>query len=79
LGHVQRGGQPSPFDRLLSTRLGTRAGTLLAEGTYDVMVALQGGDTVAVPLEKVAGVKRVVPLDHPWLETARLVETCLGN
>lgn len=79
LGHVQRGGQPTSYDRLLSTRLGTRAGTLLAEGVYDVMVAIQGGEAVAVPLTSVAGLKKLVPLDHTWLETARLVETCLGD
>jgi phosphofructokinase-like protein len=79
LGHVQRGGVPTPFDRLLSTRLGTKAGHLLAQGTYDVMVALQGNACVPVPLEKVAGIKRTVPPGHPWIETARLVETCLGD
>ena len=79
LGHVQRGGQPTPYDRLLSTRLGTMAGTLLADGVYDVMVAIQGGETVPVPLASVAGVKKLVPRDHTWLETARLVETCLGD
>ena len=42
------------------------------------MVGVQGKDCVAVPLEKVAGIKKTVPLDHPWLETARLVETSLG-
>jgi len=79
LGHVQRGGAPTPFDRLLTTRLGTKAGKLLAQGVYDVMVALQGDDCVPVPLEQVAGIKRTVPLDHPWIETARLVETSLGD
>jgi 6-phosphofructokinase 1 len=79
LGHVQRGGQPTSFDRLLCTRLGTKAGTLLAEGTYDVMVALQGTACVPVPIEKVAGIKKTVPLDHPWLQTARLVDTCVGD
>jgi 6-phosphofructokinase 1 len=79
LGHVQRGGQPTAHDRLLSTRLGTKAGTLLAEGVYDVMVAIQGGETVPVPLASVAGIKKLVPRDHTWLETARLVETCLGD
>lgn len=79
LGHVQRGGQPTPYDRLLATRLGTKAGELLAQGVYDVMVALQGAETVTVPLEVVAGVKKLVPVDHPWIETARLVETCLGD
>ena len=79
LGHVQRGGQPSPQDRLLATRLGTKAGKLLAEGVYDVMVAMQGTETVPVPLKDVAGVKKVVPPGHAWLETARLVDTCLGD
>lgn len=78
LGHVQRGGEPTAYDRLLATRLGTKAGKLLAEGIYDVMVAVQGNETVPVPLSEVAGIKKTVPLDHPWLETARLVETSLG-
>lgn len=78
LGHVQRGGEPTPFDRLLCTRLGTKAGTLLAEGIYDVMIGVQGGNCVAIPLEKVAGIKKTVATDHPLLETARLVETSLG-
>lgn len=79
LGHVQRGGQPTAYDRLLATRLGTKAGTLLANGVYDVMVAVQGDLTVPVPLKDVSGKKRLVPPDHPWLEAARLVETCLGD
>lgn len=78
LGHVQRGGAPTAFDRLLATRLGTYAGQLLVDGVYDVMVAVHGTEVVAVPLTEVAGVKKVVPVDHPWLETARLVETSLG-
>lgn len=79
LGHVQRGGQPTAYDRLLATRLGTAAGRLLADGIYDVMVGIHGTSTVPVPLREVAGVKKLVPLDHPWLETAKLVETCLGD
>lgn len=79
LGHVQRGGVPSATDRLLCTRLGTKAGLLLAEGVCNVMVAVKGSKCSPVPLEKVAGIKKVVPLDHPWIKTARLVETCLGD
>jgi len=79
LGHVQRGGSPTPFDRLLSTRLGTMAGILLAKGRYNVMVGIKGDECVPVPLEKVAGVKKIVTRDHPWVETARLVSTCLGD
>jgi 6-phosphofructokinase 1 len=79
LGHVQRGGGPTATDRLLCTRLGTKAAELLARGNYNVMVAVKSGECVPVPLEKVAGKKKRVPLDHPWLEAARLVGTCLGD
>ena len=79
LGHVQRGGTPTPFDRLLCTRLGTKAGELLAQRHYNVMVGIKGPACVPVPLAKVAGEKRTVPPDHAWVRTARLVETCLGD
>jgi len=79
LGHVQRGGTPTAFDRLLCTRLGTKAVDLLEQGRFNVMVAIRGNECVPVPLPKVAGVKRVVPRDHPWIRTARLVGTCLGD
>jgi ATP-dependent phosphofructokinase / diphosphate-dependent phosphofructokinase len=79
LGHVQRGGTPTAFDRLLCTRLGTKAVDLLEQGRFNVMVAIRGNDCVPVPLPKVAGIKRTVPLDHPWIRTARLVGTCLGD
>ena len=79
LGHVQRGGTPTAFDRLLCTRLGTKAGELLAQQKYNVMVAVKGQTCAPVPLEKVAGIKRTVPIDHPWIRTARLVETCMGD
>ena len=65
LGHVQRGGVPSATDRLLCTRLGVRAVELLAEGTYNVMVAVRGGNCDAVPLKEVAGRKKTVPHEHP--------------
>jgi 6-phosphofructokinase 1 len=79
LGHVQRGGSPTPFDRLLCTRLGTKAGELLANKHFNVMVSVKGTECVPVDLSEVAGIKRTVPTDHPWLQTARLVETCLGD
>jgi 6-phosphofructokinase 1 len=79
LGHVQRGGAPTPTDRILCTRLGTKAAELLAKGVYNVMVAVRSDDCVPVPLEEVAGRRKTVPLDHPWLTAARLVGTCLGD
>jgi 6-phosphofructokinase 1 len=78
LGHVQRGGVPSATDRLIATQLGVKAAELLASGTYNVMVALRDGNCVPVPLEEVAGRKKLVTMDHPWIETALSVGTCLG-
>jgi len=79
LGHVQRGGGPTAADRLLCTRLGTRAAQLLSEGVASAMVAVRGDRCEPVPLEDVAGFNKVVPSDHPWLAAARQVETCLGE
>jgi ATP-dependent phosphofructokinase / diphosphate-dependent phosphofructokinase len=79
LGHLQRGGAPSAADRLLGTRLGTRCAELILEGVYGVMVAVRSEDTEAVPLEEVAGKTRFVPLDHPWVESARRVGASLGD
>lgn len=79
LGHVQRGGVPTAFDRSLCTRLGTRAVELIADGTRNVMVAYQNGKCVPVPLEEVAGHRKTVPLDHELVRSARLVGTCFGD
>ncbi len=79
LGYVQRGGTPSPVDRLLATRLGSAAADLVDAGTFGVMVATRGATTVPVPLEEVAGHRKVVPTDHPWVAAARHVGTCLGD
>ncbi|WP_456445338.1 6-phosphofructokinase [Thiolapillus sp.] len=78
LGHLQRGGTPSAADRLLATRLGTTCADLIANEHYGVMVSSQGDDAVPVPLEEVAGNKKLVPVDHPWVKSALHVGTCLG-
>ena len=79
LGYVQRGGTPSPVDRLLATRLGSAAADLVVAGTFGVMVAARGDATEPVPLELVAGHRNLVPDDHPWIAAARHVGTCLGD
>ncbi len=79
LGHVQRGGIPSAYDRLLCTRLGTKAAELIAKGEYNVMVAYKGNECVPVKLEDVAGNRKSVPVDHPMIASATLVGTCLGQ
>jgi 6-phosphofructokinase len=79
LGHVQRGGIPTAFDRWLCTRLGTKAAQLLAKGVYNVMVGYDSGICKPVPLEQVAGKRKTVPIDHPMIVSARLVGTCMGD
>jgi len=79
LGYVQRGGAPSAVDRLLATRLGTACADLIHNEVFGVMVAARGDSTKPVPLEKVAGKRKTVPLDHPWIHSARLVGTGLGD
>ena len=79
LGHLQRGGTPSAADRVLATMLGTACAEALAAGNYGVLVAAKAGGSELIPLEQVAGKKKLVPQDHPWVESARLVGTCLGD
>ncbi len=71
LGHLQRGGSPTAYDRVLATRLGTFAVELLRRGECGMMVALRSPEIVAVPLERVVGRIRVVPLDSEIVRTAR--------
>ena len=79
LGHLQRGGTPSAADRVLSTKLGTACVRLIEEEIFGVMVAVQGRKIVTVPLKEVVNKRKVVPLDHAWVESARSVGTCLGD
>lgn len=79
LGHVQRGGTPSPADRLLATRLGTACARLIDAGVFGVMVAARGEGAEPVPLDQVVGRRKTVPLDHPWIDTARALHVCLGD
>lgn len=79
LGYLQRGGTPSAADRLLATRLGTACADLIHEGVFGVMVAAQGERAVPVPLHEVAGNKKLVPMDHPWIISAKRVGTSFGD
>lgn len=78
LGHMQRGGTPTAYDRNLATAFGARAATLLAKGTFGVMVALQDGSFTEVSLEEVANKTRTVPLDSPLIAAAVDVGTSFG-
>ena len=79
LGHLQRGGTPSAADRLLATRLGTACAALINQDIFGVMVAARGDSTEAVPLEAVVDRRKTVPLDHPWVQSARDIGVCLGD
>jgi phosphofructokinase-like protein len=79
LGHLQRGGTPTAFDRVLCTRFGVKAMKLVAEGAYGRIASLRGDEITSVALADVAGKVRTVPLDHSLLAAARSVGTCLGD
>lgn len=79
LGHLQRGGTPSAADRLLATRLGTACAQFIHERKFGIMVAARGDGVAPVPLEEVAGLLKLVPIDHPWVQAARDVGTCFGD
>jgi 6-phosphofructokinase 1 len=79
LGYVQRGGAPSAVDRLLATRLGTACADFIQQGVLGVMVAARGEGAHPVPLREVVGNRKEVPRDHPWVQSARAVGTCLGD
>ena len=79
LGHLQRGGTPSAYDRVLATRFGSFAVDLLKDGTFGVMTALKSPDIVAVPLECVVGRARKVPVDGDVVKTARNVGIAFGD
>jgi 6-phosphofructokinase 1 len=79
LGHLQRGGAPTSFDRILATRFGARAVELLLEGQFGTMVAFHPPDIVAVPLDKIVGRTRNVPLDFDVIRTARAMGISLGD
>ena len=61
LGHLQRAGQPTVFDRVLGTRLGIKAADMINKGEFGKMAALKGTDVVAVPLSKAVGKLKTVP------------------
>ncbi|MEO1271314.1 MAG: ATP-dependent 6-phosphofructokinase, partial [Myxococcota bacterium] len=80
LGHIQRGGSPTAFDRILGTRFGEKAVELVARGEFGTMVALRGTDVVGVPLaEAVNAQKLIVPNHDDLLRTARNVGIVFGD
>jgi len=79
LGHLQRGGSPTAYDRILATELGTEAVELIARRKFGRMVAVRRGAITSVPLETAAGGPRLVPLGHLLVAAARALGTSFGE
>lgn len=79
IGHLQRGGTPTPFDRILATRFGTEAAEMVYKKEYGKMVGIQKGTLVRVPLSKVAKGTKSIPLNHRMLQAARSIGVCFGD
>ena len=78
LGHLLRGGSPTPADRLLATRFGCEAVHLAAESQFGRLVVLKGSDISSVALSDIAGQIRTVPLDSPLIKLALSTGVSLG-
>jgi phosphofructokinase-like protein len=79
LGHLQRGGAPTSFDRVLATRFGAKAVELVKHGQFGTMVAFAPPDIVARPLEEIVGKTKTVPMDSDLLLTAKALGVTFGD
>ena len=79
LGHIQRGGTPTPHDRLLATQFGYHAYELLAAGRFGRLVVQQNGRIDSVDIHEVARKVRTVPRDSPRIQAARAIGPCFGD
>ena len=78
-GHMQRGGDPCPFDRVLSTRLGAEAALLIKNKEYGNMVAVQNNDIVKMPLSDVAGKLKTVDPQCSIVREAKMIGISFGD
>lgn len=78
MGHLQRGGSPTAFDRVLATQLGSKAVDMIVSKMYGYMVAMQRSRLITVALKDVAKGHRGVPIDHPLIKTAVSLGTSFG-
>lgn len=79
LGHLQRGGSPSSFDRVLATRFGAKAFEMVMQRKFGHMVASHPPDLVAVPIDKIVGRTKNVPIDSDVVHAARALGMSLGD
>ena len=78
-GHMQRGGEPCPYYRVLSTRVGAAAAKLIQEKTYGYMVCIKNGEVDKVPLQEVAGRLKTVDPNCAMIKEAKMVGICFGD
>ena len=79
MGHLLRGGPPTPFDRILATSMGTKAVDMIENKKFGHMAGMKKNSLVAVPLKEVAKGPKTVPLNHPMIKAARSLGTCFGD
>ncbi len=79
LGYIQRGGSPSPRDRIIATELGAYAADMAAKQKFGRMAAYKKGELATVRLEEVAGKTKMVPPEHPLIQRAKSIGTCFGD
>lgn len=79
LGHLQRGGSPTTYDRLISLRFGAAAVRCVQDRDYNKLVALKDNRLTRIPIDSIAGKMKSVPLDSDIVQTARDVGICLGD
>ena len=79
LGHIQRGGQTSAYDRVLSTRYGVKAMELAMQGVFGKMVALHGNEVSYVSLEEAVGQLKNVPTNCELIQVAKSIGVSFGE
>lgn len=79
LGYLQRGGTPSPNDRVLATQFGVAAADFLARGDFGKLIAMHDNEIVGIPLEECAGKVKNISLEDPLIATGRSVGICFGD
>ena len=78
-GHTQRGGEPCPYDRVLSTRLGAAAAKLIQDKEYGYMVAVHNNEITKVPLAEVAGRLKTVDPNSSIIKEAKMLGISFGD
>ena len=79
MGHLLRGGTPTAYDRTLATLFGNEAVDMIRDGSFGCMVGMNKGSVTRIPLKRVTGGPRTIPIEYPLLNASRAVGTYFGN